>query len=215
MLDEEVKTSALQAYWSKAPENLRQIVEKYPQLINAAEFNFGGTLLHNVIKNRPLEQARILISAGFDVNAVGSLDGETPLVWAARSGNIDTVRFLLNQGAILQTEKSIQNPLFGAISAYTSPGNRELPKERFNPIVQALLDAGIDANVRYNTDTMLDMDAMSFACMWGRQDIARIIAKHLYGDDEAAITAALADAEIRGKRSADREAAKVAAQGYA
>lgn len=215
MLNKEVKKLALHAYWSNDVSILRDVILKFPQLINLAEFSVGGTLLHNVASDGSLASVEMLLREGFDVNAIGSSDGETPLVWAARSGNIEVVHYLLEQGAILQTEKSIQNPLFGAISAYTSQSNRQLPKERFNPIAQALLDAGIDATVRYNTDTMLDMDAMSFACMWGRQDIARMIAEHICGDDETAITAALADAELRGKRSSDREVAKVSAQGYA
>ena len=215
-MDVDLKRRVYQAYDSHDVEALRQVVRANPIIINLAEFVAGGTLLHNAVAGRPLSTIKMLVDEGFDVNAKGSLHEDTPLVRAASTGDIEKVRYLLDHGAILQTEKSVQNPLFGAISAYTSMGNRELPKERFNSIVKALLDAGIDATVRYNTDTMLDMDAMSFACMWGRQDIARMIAEHIYGnDDDTAIKAALADAEIRAKRSSDREAAKVAAQGYA
>lgn len=164
---------------------------------------WGRTILHDAASHRSLKVLRHLVERGGNVNVVSSKEGETPLVLAASSGIPEKVRFLLDNGAILQTGKSIQNPLFGAISSYTSPRGRGLPKENYTQIVKMLLDAGIDATVRYNSDTMIDMDAMAFAWMWGRQDIARLIAEHLYPDDKVAQQAAIERARAVAQKTAD------------
>ena len=71
----------------------------------------------------------------------------------------------------------------------------DTPPENYLKIAELLLDHGIDSTVRYNTDTMKDMDAMAFACMWGRQDIARLIAERQADGDPETVETLLAKAE--------------------
>jgi uncharacterized protein len=202
MLSAIEKQAGLQASWGSLAE-FRETIRRYPAIINATEFLFSGTLLHAAAFSGSLETVKMLVEEGFDVNVRDLQHGETSLGYAAASGNPELVQFLLQKGAVLQTETSAQNPLFAAISAYTSVKGRKLPKEVFSDIVRILLDAGIDATVRYNSATMLDMDAMAFACMWGRYDIARMIAEHIHPGDAAAQSNALERAERAGRTTAD------------
>jgi uncharacterized protein len=212
MLSAVEKEAGLKASWGDESE-LRAAIKRYPAIINAPEFLYGGTLLHGAAQSGSLGKVKLLVDEGFDVNYPSSPDGITPINHACGTGSIDIVRFLIDQGAQLKTEKSIQNPLLAAISAYTSSAGRKLPEDVFSDIVRILLEAGIDATVRYNTDTMLDMDAMAFACMWGRQDIARIVAEHLYPGDVESQTGALQRADLLGRKTADHNDRVAKAQG--
>jgi ankyrin repeat protein len=214
MLSAIEKEAGLKASWGDVVE-LRAAVQRYPAIINAPEFLYGGTLLHGVASSGSLEKVKLLVDVGFDVNYPSTRDGITAINHAVTSGNIDVVRFLLDNEAKLPTEKSIQNPLFAAISAYTSVTGRKLSKEVFSDIVHLLLKAGIDASVRYNSDTMLDMDAMAFACMWGRQDIAQILAEHLFPGDVETQTSALERAAVSAKRTTAHNDSAAKAQDYA
>lgn len=123
-----------------------------------------GSWLHYAARYGTLKVVKYLVSEGFDVNLQG-LDGETPIVLSARGGADDVTRFLLEQGAVLDTSSSRVNPLFSAVIG----GSEE--------VTRLLLDHGIDAGVRYN-DGWEDMDALAFASMRGATEIADIIAEH-------------------------------------
>jgi uncharacterized protein len=209
MLSAIEKEAGLKASWGDVLE-LRAAVQRYPAIINAPEFLYGGTLLHGVASSGSLEKVKLLVDEGFDVNYPSTPDGIMAIDHAVTGGNIDVVRFLLDNGAKLPTEKSVQNSLFSAISAHTSVTGRKL-----SDIVRMLLNAGIDASVRYSSDTMLDMGAMAFACMSGRQDIAQIIAEHLYPGDVEAQASELKRAEVSAKNTAAHNDRAAKAQSYA
>ena len=189
-------------------ENITQLHMLFEQ-DSAKFFEFNYVTGHSsILHEAPADTCSVKILASIlamviDVNSIGKKDGETPLVWAASSGIPEKVRYLLDQGAILQTEKSIQNPLFGAIAGCYSIGGRDLPRENFSKIARMLLDAGIDATVRYDSPTMIDMDAMAFARMWGRWEIANMIAAHLHPDDPAGQAAAIERAIKSAQITAD------------
>jgi uncharacterized protein len=157
----------------------------------------GGTWLHYAAGAGSADILRRLISLGMDVNQGAARDGRLPLKDAAYEGNSENVRFLLAQGSRLDTSTSGRNPLFGAIIG----GSAE--------VVGTLLEHGIDASVRYNSETMTDMHATAFALWRGQTELARIIALHMAGGDEVRANALLSEAREVVSRNAPLEARRI------
>ena len=160
-----------------------ELLDLHPEMM-VDDLPLGGTWLHNAViyGNRKSVEAML---QRFSVNAQEARNKRRPINEAASKSNPELVRLLLDHGAILDTDESIRNPLFGAIAAQAQLRKDHIPEENHIAIVRMLLDAGIDASVRYNTDTMIDLDAMGFAEIHGRQDIAQMLAEHLYPGDPA------------------------------
>lgn len=143
----------------------------------------GGTWLHLAAAIGNLEVVKYLVDAGLNVNDASTQDGDLPLGAAAAEGRLDIARYLLDRGSRMDTSASVRNPLFAAIVG------------RSADIARLLLERGIVATVRYNSDTMKDMDATAFAIMRGEGEIARIVALHNAGGDAKKAEALLADAQ--------------------
>src|SRR5699024_12662879 len=60
--------------------------------------------LANAVERGNIDQARVAIENGAEVNAVGK-EGMVPLFWALTKQNIDGFRFLLEQGADPRSEE--------------------------------------------------------------------------------------------------------------
>lgn len=150
-----------------------------------------GTWLHHAAREGKLDIVRLLIARGLDVNALDGHGEQTPLARAATAGEIDVVRYLLNHGAVMETGASVSNPMFACIVGYG--GIRDEPRERFVPVAKLLIERGIDLTACYVQQSMVDMDAAAFAYMWGREDIAELILKALYGHDERQLAGAWAE----------------------
>jgi uncharacterized protein len=160
---------------------VKKLFELHPDHIDSYTPFAGGTWLHFAAGQDSVEIVAHLIKLGMSVNEGDMREGRTPLVDACAAGNFDIAKYLLDQGARFDVSTSVRNPLFAAIA------------EGSTGIVELLLNRGIDAGVRYTSDTMSNMDAVAFALMWGRRDIARIIALSNAGGDEAAAEAAMVD----------------------
>lgn len=173
---------------------VRRLFLNHPQEINNYTPFAGGTYLHYAAGYGSVPMAEMMIEIGFELDRPGKLDGELPLTIACSYGRLAFARYLLDRGSAMDVSLSIRNPLIACISGYAN--QKEVPDEDFLAIAELLLAHGIDASVCYNSRTMVDMDATAFAWMWGRRDIARLIAHHLHGDDHAAVDAALAEAEV-------------------
>ncbi|MHC4508711.1 MAG: ankyrin repeat domain-containing protein [Planctomycetota bacterium] len=81
----------------------------------------------NLLPGRPegnlTDLTRLLIAKGADVNAKNS-DGDTPLVWAAKSADIELVRLLVASGAEVRvTGKGIDTPWY----SWTGKGRPVIP----------------------------------------------------------------------------------------
>lgn len=123
-----------------------------------------GTLLHSAVTEGSLPIVKLLVKMGIDVNR-GSNEGAnpTPIDTAALEGHLDIAKYLLDNGAKMDTSEPARNPLFSAIYG----GHTE--------IARLLLDRGIDFRVRYNGKNMNNVDAMAFAKQWGRAEIVELL----------------------------------------
>lgn len=102
-------------------ESLTDLLQEHPDLVKARSQK-GRTLLHHVCDwpghfPNELETARILISAGADINA-RSIDadiGETSLQWAVSSNDVAMVELLLELGASVNGVDDDLRPLAQAL----------------------------------------------------------------------------------------------------
>ena len=92
----------------------------------------------------------------------------------------------------INVNNSPANPLFacmpGAVNDVTMESriNNNTPPENYLTIAKMLIDQGIDTTVRYDMSYGPQIDAMMFALIWGRNDIAHLIADHQAEGDAAA-----------------------------
>jgi len=174
--------------------DVRRLFGENPEEIDGYTFFGGGTYLHYAASHGSVRMIEAMLEIGFALDKPGRLDGELPLNTACGYGRLALARYLLDRGSAMDVSLSARNPLIACISGYANQA--EVPDEDFFAIAELLLARGIDASVSYNSRTMVDMDATAFAIMWGRRDIATLIASHLHGDDQVGIEAALAEAEV-------------------
>ena len=171
-----IETSATALMWAVAAPH-RIIVERL--LEGGADVGVsttkGMTPLLTAAQNGDIRTARLLISAGADVNQPGA-DGTYPLPFAIVDGHDDFALFLIEQGADPnQTLGGIPAlaAAAGDTDAWTFHWDREhggaqyavreragggriyLSPARRVPLVEALLAAGADPNVRIATSAML------------------------------------------------------------
>src|SRR5579862_3794639 len=83
--------------WTGNPETVKLLLTHGADA-NAKEPNRGQSALMWAVDQKHLDAARTLIEHGADVN-VHSKNGFTPLLFAAKQGDIETVRMLLKAGA--------------------------------------------------------------------------------------------------------------------
>ncbi|MDP3459964.1 MAG: ankyrin repeat domain-containing protein [Hyphomonas sp.] len=162
---------------------LERVVAQHRNLLDERPPIAGGTWLHLAVGEDSLDVVKFLVQCGLKVNEPSTLDGDLPLVRAAANGKEDIAAFLLDAGSVMDTSASIRNPLFAAIVG------------RSPEVVRLLLKRGIDARVRYTSDTMRDMDATAFALMRGETEIGGIIALHLACGDQSRAEALMLEAQ--------------------
>ncbi|PKX95144.1 ankyrin repeat protein [Aspergillus novofumigatus IBT 16806] len=104
-----------------------------------------------------------LIKAGADLNPRRMPRGLTPLYFVAWLGRADAARILLEAGAdpTIQTETGEGETIL-----------QQAIKGSHIKVVQLLLDAGVDVNVR---DSHNGLDAMLTAASWGADDCIRLL----------------------------------------
>lgn len=176
-------------------EQLRALHGDRKKLLKEKVIFSGGTWMDYAAAHGTPEILEWLEDLGFERNKPRSREKDRPVCSAAGYGNVATLRWLLERGVTLDTDASVRNPLFAAIVRQSAE------------CVQILLDAGIDATVRYTSPTMEDMDAMAFALFRGRHyrpstsNLAVLIARHLAKGDEAEMARLLDGAEVRARKN--------------
>jgi len=153
-------------------DQVKKFVETNPEILKQKIPFAGGNWLHFTAAHSSLRIFKYLIGQGFDINAEGELDGDRAICNASCYDKPDIVTYLLDNGAILDTDKLVRNPLFSAIIGKSFES------------AKLLLDSGIDATIRYDSDTMNEMDAIAFALLHSQPDIANLIAQHLSNGDK-------------------------------
>jgi len=186
-----------EAMRSGALDTVRILLLEHPELRTYRPPSAGGGWLHVAARYPHSEIVTFLLDEGFDVNEPGSLDGDYAVVRAADNGNYEVARLLLDRGGRMDTSASVRNPLFAAIVGQ-SPD-----------VVRLLLERGIDASVRYNSETMTDMDATAFALWRGETKLAHIVALHLADGNEVKAQALLNDAREVVSRNAPLETVRI------
>lgn len=161
MISEAVNASDLAA--------IRQLFTGHPEQLHVQTFFGGQTWLGYAAQKGQLAVIQTLAALGADINCPGR-EGIRPIVVAANFGQVEVAAWLLSRGAVLDSDESVRNPLFAAITGQ-SPD-----------IVRLLLAAGMDASIRY-TDTWDNLDALAFALMRGETTCAALIADHLAAGD--------------------------------
>ncbi len=151
--------------------------------LNAHTFMAGQTWLGYAAQAGKFFAVKALVDLGANVNIGDRTYNAKPLCSACDNANNAIAEYLIEHGSNLDTETSARNPLFAAIVG------------RSADCVRTVLNAGIDPTVRYNSDTMSDMDAVAFALMRGESECAEIIARFNAGEDELAIANMLAKAD--------------------
>ena len=90
-------TAILTAAYSGDAHTIRQILETNPDI--DVRDSVGGTALHLAVFKSSYEVIRLLLAHGFDINAVDTLNGFTPLHYCVRFNNTGVARYLLANNA--------------------------------------------------------------------------------------------------------------------
>lgn len=166
---------------SRDSATVRAIFLKHPEQSDVFTPFAGGTWLHYAARESTAEIVEVLLNLGLDPNRGDRWEGRLPLTDASRSGDVAKTKCLLDNGSRIDVSTSVRNPLFSAILG----GSPE--------VTRLLLERAVDSRVRYDSETMKNMDAVAFAIMQGEHEIAHIIALHNAGGDEVAADTAMAE----------------------
>ncbi len=126
-----------------------------PTLIDTQDLKTGERAIHVVVKERDMSWLAFLMQKGARIDLKDS-EGNTPLLAAARIGNLDAARLLLARGAQINASNGT-----GETSLIMAVQRRDVPMTRL------LLTEGADPA---RTDTATGMSARDYAVRDGRSD---------------------------------------------
>jgi ankyrin repeat protein len=126
-----------------------------PTLIDTADLSTGERGLHIAVKERDLSWVGFLLQKGARIDLKDG-QGNTPLMVAARIGNLDAARVLISRGANLNvTNATGETPLIAAV------------QRRDSAMTRLLLTQGADLSKR---DTGTGLTARDYAVRDGRSE---------------------------------------------
>ena len=174
------RTEVLQEFRDEAPPEEQETWSPTPSQVQAAiraalevqesessespeevgeEAKGGMTALHHAARQGHERAALALIDAGADIDRV-SADGSSPLQMATMNGHFDLAMLLVEHSADpnIATQAGA-TPLFAAINvqwapfvSYPQPRAQDQQEATLLDLMQALLEAGADPNLRTNRD---------------------------------------------------------------
>lgn len=180
---EEENRRALAEAASAVEGETRMIEEPEPLSYSELVGGHGGlTALLHAAREGHAETALALVGAGADIDRVGAGDGTSPMLMATINGHYDLAMRFLELGADPTIASHAgATPLFAAINTHWAPKSR-YPQQHiymqqdhtYLEVVERLLDAGADPNVRltrhlwfmsFNFD-LLQIDARGATPFW-------------------------------------------------
>lgn len=184
----------------------------------------GFTALHYAARDGHMDEARMLLDAGADVNAVTGGDQSSALLVATINGNYDLARMLLERGADpnLVSEDGV-GPLFAVVNGrwalrtwYPQPTAWQQQETDYLDMMRALLDAGADVNQRVNTHIWytaynagrMGVDFGGATTFWRAAyslDVAAMRLLHEYGADPDIATTKPAERRFPGRDDDEEE----------
>lgn len=116
----------------------------------------GLTALHHAVRQGNIAATLALLDGGADINEVSATDSVTPLLHATINGHFDLAMELVKRGANPKlTSTHGLSPLYAAINTFWHPRSRypqpqavQLQKTTHYELMNALIKAGADVNVR-------------------------------------------------------------------
>ena len=190
MSSQSIPKQIADAIASENCEAIRRLFKENPEQVGWRTPFGAQTWLGYAAQIGKLNSAKELIAAGVDANWGDKRENRKPLCSAASNNHYDVAEYLLGVGADMDTSISVRNPLFAAIVG------------RSPEIVRLLLESGIDGSVRYDSETMKDMDAVAFALMRGETECARAIALWNSSGNEKTAELDLHQADLIAERNA-------------
>ncbi|HLD67512.1 MAG TPA: ankyrin repeat domain-containing protein [Pseudomonas sp.] len=190
MSEESTPRKMADAIRAEACEEIQLLLQKNPEQISFSTPFGSQSWLGYAAQIGKLKSAKALIANGIDVNAGDKRDDRKPICSAAANGHFELVEYLISAGSALDTSLSVRNPLFAAVLGKSFK------------IVQHLLEAGIDNSIRYNSETMKNMDATAFALMYGEKECAETIARWNAKGNKAKTAALLKEADAIAEHNA-------------
>ena len=154
--------STIRPYFVTQNNNFRSDVDIIgrPMMETLVGKTGGMTALLHAVREGQIEAVAALLDGGADIDQVSG-DGSTPLVLALLNGHFDLAMRLIERGANphLATHTDGVSPLFAVLQTQWSlkftyqpqPRAQDLQQTEYMEVLNALLDAGADPNVRLNT----------------------------------------------------------------
>jgi hypothetical protein len=134
--------------------------ELFEGQVSGYEATVGGmgglTALHHAARQGNIEAAMAILDAGANINTVTTSDSTTALLMAAINGQFDLAMQLVKRGADVKIGSSAGlTPLYAALntmwaprSRYPQPQSVQTQKVTHLELMEAMLTAGADPNVR-------------------------------------------------------------------
>lgn len=116
----------------------------------------GLAALHHAVRQGNMEAMVALLNAGADINERTGSDSTTPLLMATINGQFDLAMELIKRGANVKLASTQNNtPLYSALNTQWAPRSRypqpqaiQQQKTTYLELMQTLIKAGADVNVR-------------------------------------------------------------------
>ena len=143
--------------------------------LNARETHRGQTALMWAVGGKHPEAVEVLIERGADVNAVSS-GGFTPLMFAAREGDVESARLLLAAGARLDdTTPAGESALLlaaASVSGLTARDYRLVPEPSGHEAVAMLL---VERGANVDQADTFGLTALHHAVETGKRDLLKAL----------------------------------------